>query len=249
MKFLTKKVSSVLLSFTAAFSLMNSVSAEEILVATDNAVPFEFKEGDKYVGFDIDILDAVAKHAGFTYKLQSMDFNGIVPSLQTRNVDMAIAGMSITEKRKVVVDFSDPYYDSGISIMVRTPDVDKIKSLNDLKGKTVAVKTGSIQVDFMKEKLPEAKLKLFPISDNMYLDLQAKGCDAVVYDTPNLSYYIKTAGKGQVVISATLSNDDHYGIAFPKGSELLPRVNAALKTMRENGEYDKIYNKWFGSAN
>ncbi|NOL50400.1 glutamine ABC transporter substrate-binding protein GlnH [Pelistega europaea] len=244
---LKKKLAAAFLGVTTVFALSSQALAKDLILATDTAfVPFEFKEGDKYTGFDIDLFAAIAKEAGLTYKIQGMDFNGIVPSLQTRNVDMAIAGISITDKRKAVVDFSDPYYDSGIAIMVKTADVDKIKSLDDLKGKNVAVKTGSGPADFVKKNAPEAKLKLFPNSENMFLDLQSGGSDAIVYDTPNLQYYVKTAGNGKVAVSAILNSDDHYGIAFPKGSDLVPKVNAALKKIRENGEYDKIHAKWFG---
>lgn len=245
---LKRKLSAALLGIATVFALSTGVAAaQDVILATDTAfVPFEFKEGDKYTGFDIELFDAIAKEAGFTYKLQPMDFNGIVPGLQSRNVDAAIAGISITEKRKAVVDFSDPYYDSGIAIMVKTADADKIKTLADLAGKKVAVKTGSGPAEYMKKNQPQAKLNLFPNNENMFLDLQSGGSDAVVYDTPNLQYYAKTAGHGKVVVSGILVTDDHYGIAFPKGSDLVPKVNAALKKIRENGTYDKIHNKWFG---
>lgn len=243
-----KKIfSAALLSLVAALNVQ--ASEKEIILATDTAfVPFQFKEGNKYTGFDIDLFDAIAREVGIQYKLQPMDFNGIIPSLQTRNVDAAIAGISIKEERKRILDFSDPYYNSGVAIMVQTKDADTIKSLEDLQGKTVAIKTGSGPVDFVKKNVPTAKIKLFPNSDNAFLDLQSGNSDAVVCDTPNLQYYVKTAGQGKVVVSAILHSDDQYGIAFPKGSDLVAKVNEGLKKIRENGEYDKIYSKWFGDT-
>ena len=96
-----------------------AAQAQTLVVATDTAfVPFEFKQGDKYVGFDIDLWDAVAKEIGASYKLQPMDFNGILPALQTKNVDVALAGITIKDERKKVIDFSDGYYDSGFMLMV-----------------------------------------------------------------------------------------------------------------------------------
>src|SRR3546814_3569596 len=93
--------------------------AADLVVATDTAfVPFEFKQGDKYVGFDIDMWDAIAKEIGVTYTLQPMDFNGIIPALQTGQVDVALAGITIKDERKKVIDFSDGYYDSGFLLMV-----------------------------------------------------------------------------------------------------------------------------------
>ncbi|WP_144968214.1 transporter substrate-binding domain-containing protein, partial [Pseudomonas sp. DE0010] len=89
-----------------------------MLIATDTAfVPFEFKQGNEYVGFDIDLWAAIAKELGVTYQLKPMDFNGIIPALQTRNVDAALAGITIKEERKQVIDFSDGYYDSGFLLM------------------------------------------------------------------------------------------------------------------------------------
>ncbi|TGS57829.1 transporter substrate-binding domain-containing protein, partial [Mesorhizobium sp. M1D.F.Ca.ET.183.01.1.1] len=93
--------------------------AADLIVATDTAfVPFEFKEGDKYVGFDIDLWAAIAKDIGVTYTRQPMDFNGIIPALQTKQVDVGLAGITIKDERKKVIDFSDGYYDSGFLLMV-----------------------------------------------------------------------------------------------------------------------------------
>lgn len=221
---------------------------KQLLVATDTAfVPFEFKQDGKYTGFDIDLWDAVAKEAGLQYELRPMDFNGIIPGLQTRNLDVALAGITIRDDRKKVIDFSDPYYESGLAVMVSTNNND-IKTAADLKGKSVAVKIGTATVDYLKENVPEAQLKLFPNIDNAFLELATGRVDAVVHDTPNLQYFANTAGKGQVKVVGSLKSGDFYGIAFPKDSELVPVVNKALATLRENGQYEAIYKKWFGEA-
>src|SRR5690606_1383678 len=126
----------------AAVLLAQPSRAADLVVATDTAfVPFEFKEGDKYVGFDIDLWDAIATEIGVTYTLQPMDFNGIIPALQTKQVDVALAGITIKEERQKVIDFSDGYYDSGFLLMV--PVDSDIKGAEDLKGKILAVKTGT----------------------------------------------------------------------------------------------------------
>ncbi len=221
---------------------------KQLLVATDTAfVPFEFKQDGKYTGFDIDLWDAIAKEAGLQYELRPMDFNGIIPGLQTRNLDVALAGITIRDDRKKVIDFSDPYYESGLAVMVSTNN-DDIKTAADLKGKSVAVKIGTATVDYLKENVPEAQLKLFPNIDNAFLELATGRVDAVVHDTPNLQYFANTAGKGQVKVVGSLKSGDFYGIAFPKDSELVPVVNKALATLRENGQYETIYKKWFGEA-
>ncbi|UYO94513.1 glutamine ABC transporter substrate-binding protein GlnH [Pollutimonas sp. M17] len=219
---------------------------KELLVATDTAfVPFEFKQDGKYTGFDIELWDAIAKQAGLKYSLRPMDFNGIIPGLQTRNIDVALAGITIRDDRKKVIDFSDPYYESGLAILVGK-DNNTIKTAKDLEGKMVAVKIGTATVDYLKANVPNAKLKLFPNIDNAFLELATGRVDAVVHDTPNLQYFAKTGGQGRVKVVGSLKSGDFYGIAFPKGSDLVPTVNKALKALQDNGQYDALYTKWFG---
>jgi len=110
----------------------------------------------------------------------------------------------------------------------------------------VAVKTGTVGVDYMKANVPGAKLKLFPNIDNAFLELATGRIDAVVHDTPNVQYYARTAGAWKVKVTGSLKSGDFYGIAFPKGSELVPVVNKALKELKANGTYDKLYETWFG---
>ena len=224
---------------------MTQASAKDLIVATDTAfVPFEFKQDGKYTGFDIQLWEAIAKQAGLKYRLQPMDFNGIIPGLQTRNVDVALAGITIREDRAKVIDFSEPYYESGLAILVSSDS--PIQTAKDLEGKMVAVKIGTATVDYMKANVPSAKLKLFPNIDNAFLELATGRVDAVVHDTPNVQYYAKTAGNGKVKVVGSLKSGDFYGIAFPKGSELVPVVNKALAELKANGTYDKLYETWFG---
>jgi|SRR5690554_916175 len=245
------KIKAALAGLTLAMALPAATTAlaqdKQLLVATDTAfVPFEFKQDGKYTGFDIELWEAIAKEAGFKYELRPMDFNGIIPGLQTRNIDAALAGITIRDDRKQVIDFSDPYYESGLAILVNKDNND-IKTAKDLEGKMVAVKIGTATVDYLKDNVPDAKLKLFPNIDNAFLELATGRVDAVVHDTPNLQYFAKTGGEGRVKVVGSLKSGDYYGIGFPKGSELVPAVNEALKTLRSNGTYDALYSKWFGA--
>lgn len=244
-----RKVAAALVGLSVAmFGAVSGAQAQgkELVVATDTAfVPFEFKQGNAYVGFDIDLWAAIAKELNLKYKLQPMDFNGIIPGLQTKNIDAALAGITIRDDRKKVIDFSDPYYESGLAILVGEKNTD-IKDAKSLAGKTVAVKTGTATVDFLKAQVPDAKLKLFPNIDNAYLELATGRVDAAVHDTPNVQYYANTAGKGRVKVVGSVKSGDFYGIAFPKGSDLVGQVNKALATLKSNGQYDAIYEKWFG---
>ena len=233
-------------ALAATLVLGHPAFADDLIVATDTAfVPFEFKQGDKYVGFDIDLWDAVAKELKLDYKLQPMDFHGILPALQTKNVDVGLAGITIKDDRKKVIDFSDGYYDSGFMLMV--PANSTIKSAADLKGKSLAVKTGTSATDYAKANFAGTDLRLFPNIDNAYLELQTGRVDAAMHDTPNVLYYVATAGNGKVKAVGTQMMAHQYGIAFPKGSPLVAQVNGALARIKADGRYAAIYKKWFGT--
>lgn len=224
-------------------------NADQLVVAHDtNFKPFEFQGPDgQYTGFDIELWKEIATRLKLKYKLQPMDFNGIIPGLQSGNVDVGIAGMTIKPERAAVVDFSTPYYDSGLMILVRE-DEKSISKLEDLAGKAVAVKTGSSSVDFMKSFGKAKELKLFPNNEGMFFELLSGGADAVVFDMPVVKEFASTAGKGKVKVVGDLYQGQSYGIAFPKGSPLPKKVNEALEAIRKDGFYDKLYHKWFGYA-
>ncbi|MCB9481353.1 MAG: glutamine ABC transporter substrate-binding protein [Desulfobacteraceae bacterium] len=231
-----------LLAFVAV-----SASAAQLVVATDtNFPPFEFKDPKtgEHVGFDVELWSAIAKEAGIEYKLQPMAFKGIVPGLQSGQLDAGIAGMSITDKRKEVIDFSDGYYNSGLLLL--TIKGSSVKGLNDLAGKKVATKTGTTSVDFLKKNAPKAELALFPNDNSMFMELMTGGVDAVMFDKPVVESFVSKGGQGRVEIVGELYAGQPYGIGFPKGSELVSKVNAALAKLRANGEYAEIYKKWFG---
>ncbi|CNF87840.1 glutamine ABC transporter substrate-binding protein GlnH [Yersinia enterocolitica] len=235
-----------LAALALAFAVSSHAAEKELIVATDTTfVPFEFKQGDKYVGFDIDLWDAIAKKLDLKYTLKPMDFSGIIPALQTKNVDLALAGITITDERKKAVDFSDGYYNSGLLVMVKANNND-IKGEADLADKVLAVKSGTGSVDYAKANIKTKDLRQFPNIDNAYLELGTGNADAVLHDTPNILYFIKTAGNGQFKAVDDSIKAQQYGVAFPQGSDLREKVNAALKSLKEDGTYAAIYKKWFG---
>ena len=138
---------------------------ETVSAVTDPSfVPFEMmdKESGEMVGFDMDILREVAKRAGFDINLRTMDFNGIIPAVQTGNADLAIAGITITDEREKIVDFSDPYYDSGLRILVAASN-DKVDELSDLEGMSIGTKIGSTSYDYLQKNLGDsAEIKPYP---------------------------------------------------------------------------------------
>lgn len=225
--------------------------AETIKVATDPSfVPFEMMDPDtgEMTGFDMDMIRELAKRADFEIDINTMDFNGIIPALQTGSVGIAIAGITITDERSEIVDFSDPYYDSGLQILIGA-DNDDVETIDDLKGMKIGTKIGSTSYDYLTEKFgKDATITPYPGSSDMYMALVGGTVDAVFYDAPNVGYFAKTRGEGQVKVVGPLYEGQQYGIAFVKGSDLVEPVNKALAEMRDDGTYDEIHGEYFGTA-
>ncbi|MDT0683396.1 transporter substrate-binding domain-containing protein [Roseicyclus sp. F158] len=248
------KTATLVGSISAALVVGSTAFAQDMetaSVATDPSfVPFEMmdEETGEMTGFDMQMIRELADRAGFEVDINTMDFNGIIPAVQTGNVDIAIAGITITDERGEIVDFSDPYYDSGLQMLVAA-DNDGVETIEDLEGMTIGTKIGSTSYDYLTEEFGDtATITPYPGSGDMYLALMGGSVDAVFYDAPNVSYFAKTRGEGRVKVVGPLYEGQQYGIAFAKGSELVAPVNEALAEMREDGTYDEIYAEWFGSA-
>ncbi len=238
----------VLLLLSALLIVAGTSFAEKLNVGTDTAfVPFEYKgEDGKYTGFDIDLWAEIAKRIGVDYELRPMDFNGLIPGLTTGNLDVALAAIFIKAEREKAIDFSHPYFRAGLMTMVPSNNTD-IKGPEDLEGKVVAVKLGTATVEYVESLNPKEIVK-FPNIDQAYLEVVTGGADAAMHDTPNVLYYIKTAGEGRVKAVGADVKAAQYGIAFPMGSKLRKPVNVALLEMMEDGTYAELYEKWFGTA-
>lgn len=214
---------------------------------TADFAPFEFQDvsGKEYSGFDMDLIWAVGKEMGREVKIQNISFDGLVPALDAGNVDVVISGMTITEERKQKVAFSKPYYQSGLTVVVKK-DNNAIQGFKDLEGKSVAVQIGTTGANEAR-KIKDAKVKEFNSSADTFIELRAGGVDAVVNDRPVNDYYLVQSGdQGAKVLKEVLTAED-YGIAVHKKNEaLVKEIDAALDKVRASGEYDKIYEKWFG---
>ena len=211
--------------------------------------PFEFQEeGNKeYQGFDMDLIRALGKEMGRNVEISNIAFDGLIPALEAGNIDVAISGMTINDERKGKVLFSDPYYESGLTIVVRA-DEESIKGFKDLEGKKVAAQIGTTG---SKEaaKIKDCEVKNFNVISECFMELKAKGVDAVINDKPvNDNYLKKTNGEGVKALSEKLTSEN-YGMAVrTDNKKLQEELNAALKKLKDNGEYQKIYEKWFGGA-
>ncbi len=234
-----------------ASSGSGSGGAAKVLRIGTNAdfAPFEFQDvnGKEYEGFDMDLIRAVAKEMGCKADIQNINFDGLIPALESGNLDLIISGMTINDERKQKVSFSDPYYKSGLTIIVKK-DNTSIKKFSDLSGKKVAVQIGTTSAKEVR-KIKGVDVKELNSSADTFMELKAGGVDAVVNDRPVNDYYIAKSGVKDVRALDELLTSEDYGIAMSKKNpELTNKVNAALKKLRDNGEYDKIYKKWFGEA-
>lgn len=208
--------------------------------------PFEFEEDGEYTGIDIDLINAIAENQGFEIEFNPMDFGGIIPALQAGQLDVAIAGMSITDERKEIVDFSDPYFDAGLSLVV-AEDNNDITSLEDLEGKTVAVKSGTTGAQFARDNEAEYgyEISQFEDSPSMFQEVSNGNADVLLEDYPVIAYAIAESELALKTVGDRLTGDQ-YGIAVLKGenAELLEQINAGLQELRDSGEYDEILNKY-----
>ncbi|MGM0615279.1 MAG: transporter substrate-binding domain-containing protein [Pseudomonadota bacterium] len=253
---MTVNLSKTLMASAIALGLGGSTLAMAqdmpvVNVATDPSfVPFEMMDSEtgEMIGFDMDMINEIAERAGFEVNLTTMEFSGIIPAVQTGSQEIAIAGVTITEERAEIVNFSDPYYDSGLRIIVRADNED-VATIDDLEGMTIGSKIGSTSYDFLQDKFGDtAEITPYPGTSDMYMALLGRNVDAAFYDAPNVAYFSQTRGEGRTKVVGPLYEGQQYGIVFNKGSEWVEPANEALAAMREDGTYDEIYTKWFGES-
>lgn len=218
------------------------------IIGTDTTfAPFEFENDEgKFVGIDLDLLKAIAENQGFEYELRSLGFNAAVTALEAGQVDGVIAGMSINPDREKKYDFSNPYYESKTGVAVK-PDSD-ITSLDDLSGKQVVVKTGTTGSEYAESLKEEYGFDLKYVEDSatMYQDVLTGNSAAAFEDYPVVQYEISRGMKLEVINQSEEGSE--YGFATLKGKqpELVELFNKGLAELRDNGEYDKIIERYLG---
>ena len=212
--------------------------------------PFEdFDQGSEigFKGFDVDIVSEIAKGLKLKLAIKDSDFDALQSGvlLNGRQCDLGASAMTITDERKKNLLFSDGYYDSKQSLLV--PAGSDIKSIGDLAGKNVGVQRGTTGEAYTKEHAPEAKAKQYADDGKLYLALKAGQIDAILQDLPvNLDHQNDPKQPGKFTVVETYDTEEEYGFAAKKdNSELMDAVNEQLQELRDNGEYQKIYDKYF----
>ena len=220
-------------------------------VGTDAAyAPFESQnEKGEIVGFDIEVVQAIAKKAGFEVKFVNTPWEGIFNALGQGDRDMVVSAVTITEERKGTMDFSDPYFDAVQLIAVK--DGSKVARFADLKKLKVGVQTGTTGDEAVTKLLGKTStaIKRFESTPLALKELEAGGVDAVVADNGVVVHYVANnpGGKFKTVSDAEFV-PEQYGIALKKGNaELLAKVNEGLKAIKADGSFDQIHTMYFGA--
>lgn len=225
-------------------------NAKTLRVVTDAAyAPFEYMDGDKIIGFDIDMITAVAKEAGYQLKVDHVGWDPVFVEIESKRADLAVSSITINDDRKQSYDFSKPYFISTNKILV--PSDSSIQSAEDLKEKIVAVQSGTTGDEVVTKLLGKnnKNIKKFDNNNLAIQELLQGGADAVVADNGVVEQYVKNNPDQhlKVVEDKSQFDQEFYGLMFPKGSQQTTKFNKALNVIFENGKYSEIYQKWFGT--
>ncbi|ACD18786.1 transporter substrate-binding domain-containing protein [Paraburkholderia phytofirmans] len=231
----------------AGFSGAASAQTPDVLnVATDATFPpMEYTENGARTGFDVDLMNALAKAMGKKVQWTDIDFKGLIPGLIAHRFDAAISGIYITDERAKVVDFTDSYYAGGLVVLVKSNS--PIKSVEELNGKKVSVQVGTKSVNFLRDNFPQINRVEVEKNQEMF-DLVGIGrADAAVTGKPAAYQLVKTRG-GFRVLDKPLTTEA-YGIAVRKDEpQLKAAFNTALAKIKADGTYAAIVKKWFGAT-
>ncbi|WP_251861259.1 amino acid ABC transporter substrate-binding protein [Clostridium sp. Marseille-Q2269] len=233
-------------------SLKDIKDKGEFVVGLDDSFPPMGFKNDKgeIVGFDIDLAKEVAKKMGVKVVFKPVQWDGVVLSLNNKDIDVIWNGLTITEKRKQQINFSKPYVENKQIIVVNNKS--NIKSKKDLGGKTVGLQLGSSSETALESDKDVSKslkeLKKYSNNTEALMDLQAERVNAVVVDEVVGRYYISKKPNIFKVLDENFGGES-YGIGFRKtDNSFREAVDKALDECIKDGTADKISNKWFGKG-
>ncbi|MDB5892086.1 MAG: basic amino acid transporter substrate-binding protein [Polaromonas sp.] len=227
------------------------VAAKVYVVGTDAAyAPFESQnEKGEIVGFDIDVVKAVAAKGGFEVKFVNTPWEGIFNALNQGDRDLLVSAVTITDERKQTMDFSAPYFDAQQLIAVKGDS--KVTKFDDLKKLKVGVQTGTTGDEAITklQGKDSANIKRFESTPLALKELEAGGVDAVVADNGVVIHYVNNnAGSKFKTVADASFTPEQYGLPVKKGNaELLAKLNKGLADIKADGTYDKIYAQYFGA--
>jgi polar amino acid transport system substrate-binding protein len=238
---------SILLIAACIFPACSQAAKSRLTVACDATwPPFEqVNEQTKQLdGFGPELMRAIAAKAGLEIELINVNFDSLMAGVSQCQYDMAVSSITITEERKKTILFSDPYYAAG-QIVTVNKDNTAIKSKDDLAGKTVGGQIGTTGI-IEAGKIPGAKVKTYDEVGLAFQDLINGQLDSVIADNPVAALYVNK-NRDTLMTVGTVFTDEYFGVAIcKKRADLVPRVNAALKALRDEGYIDSLSKKWIG---
>jgi ABC-type amino acid transport substrate-binding protein len=221
-----------------------------LTVGSDTAFPpFEEIKNGVAVGFDVDLINEVADRIGVPkVDYQTAVFDTIFTALAADKYDVVISAVTIKASRKQTVDFTDPYFNGDQSLSVLDSQSSVVGGVDDLKGKTVGVQSGTTGEDCAKNALKAKgraeEVRSYDTAVDAFTDLAAKRVDAVLVDLPTAKSIVE-GREGASVVQVIRTNED-YGIAVSKKNpNLREQINTALSDLRDDGTYAKLFRKWF----
>jgi len=238
-----KKFLNVVILFSLFLVSRFSFSAEKLYVGTNAEFePFEYLKEGKVIGFDIELIEEIGKLIGQEIEIKNLAFDGLLPALQSKKIDVIIAGMTATEDRKKFVNFSETYYSSEQMIVTNKEANVEVKSFDDLPKKSVGVVLG-FTGDIAVSKIEGIDVKRFNGTGEAVMALKSKKVDAIVLDAEPAKKY---AGQNpELEVKETDVAKEEYAIALRKDNpKLLEDINNALNTLKTNGKYDELMKKY-----
>ena len=246
------KYTRLLGAIATAFTLLTltplSATADDVIrVGTDATFPpMEFIQDGKRTGFDVDLIEALGKQMGKKVQWIDIGFKGLIPGLIANRFDVAASAIYMTDERRKVVNFTDSYYRGGLAVLVLKDD----KSINspvDLNnGKSVSAQVGTKSIAYLKDHFPQANVVEVEKNQAMFDLLTIGRVNAAVTGRPAATEFAKSEPRVRVLDEGLTT--EQYGFAIRKNdAELGQQLNAALQTLRSNGQYSALTQKWFGS--
>ena len=210
--------------------------------------PFCYQdEQGNLVGFDVDVARAVAEKMGLKPEYTPSKWEGILAALETGRFDVVVNQVTVTDERKKVYEFSQPYTFSGLQVLVRKDRVKDIKGLEDLAGKKVGVLLGTNHEQWLREHAPKADVRTYEDDAGRNQDLLVGRIDAIMNDRLIVGSTLKVYG-GNIVPTGPLLYETRQSIAVKKGNpELVAALDKALTDLTTDGTMKKISEKWFSS--
>ena len=230
-----------------ASSLSAQAQGKELVVGSSATYrPFAYESPTKeIIGYDVDIIRAVAQKAGIPIKLVNTPWTGIFAALNNGDVDLVISGVTINDKRRQSYDFTAPYFEARQLMAV--PQSSTVKTLKDLAGKKVGVVTGSTGDDIASREFGKTNpdIRRFESTPVVISELANTGLDAAIGDNGVIAFRVQEH-KSLKTVSDPAFPKEYFGIVVKQGNKaLLNKLNAGLAAIKADGTYATIYKKWF----